>query len=32
VEYNVSKDLSIVATRDTGGKFAVDFRLRKRFR
>jgi len=25
VEYDVSKDLSIVATRDTDGKFAVDF-------
>jgi len=32
VEYDVNKDLSIVATRDTDGKFGLDFRLRKRFR
>jgi hypothetical protein len=32
VEYDVSKGLSIVATRDTDGKFGLDFRLRKRFR
>ena len=32
VEYDVNKNLSIIATRDEDGKFGVDFRFRKRLR
>jgi translocation and assembly module TamB len=32
IEYDVSKNLSIVATRDEDGRYGVDFRFRKRFR
>jgi hypothetical protein len=32
IEYDVSKDLSVVATRDEDGKFGLDFRFRKRLR
>jgi hypothetical protein len=32
LEYDVSKDLSIVATRDEDEKFGLDFRFRKRLR
>ncbi len=32
IEYDVSKDLSVVATRDEDGKYGLDFRFRKRFR
>lgn len=32
VEYEVSKNLSIVATRNENGEFGLDFRFRKRFR
>lgn len=32
IEYEVNRNLSIVATRDENGKFGLDFRFRKRFR
>ncbi len=32
VEYQVSRNLSVVATRDENGKYGLDFRFRKRFR
>jgi autotransporter translocation and assembly factor TamB len=32
LEYDVTRNLSIVATRDEDGKFGLDFRFRKRFR
>jgi hypothetical protein len=32
IEYDVGKDLSMVATRDENGKFGLDFRFRKRLR
>jgi len=32
VEYQVSRNMSVVATRDENGKFGLDFRFRKRFR
>jgi translocation and assembly module TamB len=32
VEYDVSRDLSIVATRDEKGQFGLDFRFRRRYR
>jgi len=32
IEYDVNRNLSIVATRDEDGRYAVDFRFRKRFR
>jgi hypothetical protein len=32
IEYDVSRNLSMVATRDEYGKFGLDFRLRKRWR
>jgi translocation and assembly module TamB len=32
LEYDVTKNLSIVATRDENGKFGIDFRFRKRIR
>ena len=32
IEYDVNKNLSIVATRDEDGRYGVDFRFRKRFR
>ncbi len=32
IEYDVTKDLSLVATRDEDGKYGLDFRFRKRFR
>ncbi len=32
IEYDVTKDLSIVATRDEDGKYGLDFRFRKRLR
>jgi translocation and assembly module TamB len=32
IEYDVSKDLSVVATRDEDGKYGLDFRFRKRLR
>jgi translocation and assembly module TamB len=32
IEYDVSRDLSVVATRDEDGKFGLDFRFRKRLR
>lgn len=32
IEYDVTRDLSMVATRDENGKFGLDFRLRKRWR
>ncbi len=32
VEYQVSRNLSVVATRDENGKFGLDFRFRTRFR
>ncbi len=32
VEYDVTRNLSIVATRDEEGAFGIDFRFRKRFR
>ncbi len=32
VEYEVSRNLSIVATRDENGKYGLDFRFRRRFR
>jgi translocation and assembly module TamB len=32
LEYDVNRNLSVVATRDEDGKFGLDFRFRKRFR
>jgi autotransporter translocation and assembly factor TamB len=32
LEYDVNKNLSIIATRDEDGKFGIDFRFRKRLR
>ncbi len=32
VEYDISKDLSVVATRDEQGMYGLDFRLRRRFK
>jgi hypothetical protein len=32
IEYNVGKNLSVVATRDEDGKYGLDFRFRKRLR
>ena len=32
IEYDVTRDLSLVATRDEDGKYGLDFRFRKRFR
>ena len=32
IEYDVGRDLSVVATRDENGQFGLDFRLSKRFR
>jgi translocation and assembly module TamB len=32
IEYDVTKNLSLVATRDEDGKYGLDFRFRKRFR
>lgn len=32
IEYDVTKDLSLLATRDEDGKFGLDFRFRKRWR
>jgi translocation and assembly module TamB len=32
IEYDVTKDLSVVATRDEDGKYGLDFRFRKRLR
>jgi translocation and assembly module TamB len=32
LEYDVNRNLSIIATRDEDGKFGVDFRFRKRFK
>ena len=32
VEYDVGRNLTIVATRDESGKYGIDFRLRKRLR
>jgi translocation and assembly module TamB len=31
VEYEVSRNVSIVATRDENGKYGLDFRFRRRF-
>ncbi len=32
IEYDVTKDLSLLATRDEDGKYGLDFRFRKRWR
>jgi translocation and assembly module TamB len=32
IEYDVTKNLSLVATRDEDGNYGLDFRFRKRFR
>ena len=32
IEYNVGKNVSVVATRDENGQYGLDFRLRKRLR
>jgi hypothetical protein len=32
IEYDIGKNLSVVATRDEDGNFGLDFRFRKRFR
>ncbi len=32
LEYDVNRNLSVIATRDEDGKFAMDFRFRRRFR
>lgn len=32
VEYDVTRNVSVVATRDEDGKYGLDFRIRKRFR
>ena len=32
IEYDVGKNVSVVATRDENGKFGLDFRLRKHIR
>jgi hypothetical protein len=32
VEYDVTRNVTVVATRDENGKFGLDFRFRKRFR
>jgi translocation and assembly module TamB len=32
IEYDVGKNVSVVATRDEDGKYGLDFRFRKRFR
>jgi uncharacterized protein involved in outer membrane biogenesis len=32
IEYDIGRDLSMVATRDENGKFGLDFRFRKRWR
>jgi hypothetical protein len=32
IEYDIGRDVSVVATRDEDGKFGLDFRLRKRIR
>jgi translocation and assembly module TamB len=31
IEYDIRRDLSMVATRDENGKFGLDFRFRKRW-
>jgi len=32
LEYDVNRNLSVIATRDEDGNFAMDFRFRRRFR